>query len=68
MATASGGKREVTAAEAGLRLRLSRERVVRLIQTGRLAGRRDHERGWLVQEEALKAFQAAGGPPGGHHG
>jgi len=47
------GEMEVTAAEAAVRLRLSRERVVRLVQIGELRGRRDPTRGWLVDEGAV---------------
>lgn len=39
---------EVPVVEEALRRHISRERVIRLIQTGRLPGRRDPESGWLV--------------------
>ena len=45
--------KEVTSVEAAVRLRLSRERVIRLIQIGALPGRRDPMRGWVVEEAGL---------------
>jgi hypothetical protein len=45
---------ETPAAEAAPLLGMSRERIVRLIQTRRLKGRRDPERGWLVDGAALE--------------
>ena len=55
----AGARPEVTAAEAAVRLALSRERVIRLVQTGKLAGRRDPALGWRVYRDALEAA----GPP-----
>jgi len=45
---------EMSAVEAALRLGLSRERVIRLVQTGKLAGRRDAALGWRVDREAVE--------------
>jgi excisionase family DNA binding protein len=53
---------ELTAASAALRLRLSRERVIRLVQRGELAGRRDPERGWLVDRADVERRLAAQHP------
>ncbi len=51
---------EVSAVEAAIRLALSRERVIRLIQTGKLAGRRDQVTGWRVYRDALdRALESA---------
>jgi hypothetical protein len=52
------GEEDLTAAESALRLRMSRERVVRLIQTGQLKGCRHPERGWLVNPESLDQLTA----------
>lgn len=51
--------REVTAAEAAVRLGMSRERLVRLIQVGDLLGRRDGALGWLVSLRALQRLERA---------
>ncbi len=40
-------------AEAAIRLGITRERVIRLVQTRQLGGRRDPRRGWLVDETSL---------------
>ena len=47
---------ECPAAEIAPDLKMSRERVVRLVQMGRIQGRRDPERGWLVSRAAAAAF------------
>ena len=47
---------EIAVADAAVRLRISRERVIRLIQVGQLHGRRDAARGWLVSEDAVAKF------------
>lgn len=47
---------ELTSVAASLLLRKSRERVIRLIQSGALAGRRDPQRGWLVSRASAEAF------------
>lgn len=47
---------ELSAVEAALRLGLSRERVIRLVQTGKLAGRRDATLGWRVDREAVETL------------
>jgi hypothetical protein len=67
--------RELPAAEGALQLGMSRERLVRLIQSGELAGRRDSDQGWLVAqaavEQRLRRRMKLGGPragAGGHHG
>ena len=44
----------ITASEAAIRLRLSRERVVRLVQTGELAGKHDPRRGWFVRKSHVE--------------
>jgi hypothetical protein len=54
MAQSEKGRTEVPVADAATRLRMTRERVIRLIQTGRLRGRRDPGLGWLVDEGALE--------------
>ena len=66
--------KELSAAEAAAHLQMSRERVVRLIQSGQLAGRRDDRQGWLVKrysflklEAVLKAKRRMAGK-GGRHG
>ena len=46
---------EMTAIEAALALGISRERVIRRIETGKLPGRRDAARGWLVNRDAVEA-------------
>ena len=46
---------EMSAVEAALRLGLSRERVIRLIQIGRLTGRRDAALGWRVDRQAVES-------------
>ncbi len=46
---------EISAVEAALRLGLSRERVIRLIQIGRLSGRRDAALGWRVDRKAVES-------------
>ena len=67
-------RRELPAAEAALRLGMSRERLIRLIQNGQLEGRRDPRLGWLVGQaavERLRRTHAAGRPragSGGRHG
>jgi hypothetical protein len=52
------GAGEVPAAQAALRLGISRERLIRLVQTGELKGRRS-ERGWLVELAALERLRPA---------
>jgi hypothetical protein len=51
-------REDIPAAEAAVRLSLSRERLIRMVQTGRLLGRRDAERGWLVSAAAVEALAA----------
>ena len=48
---------ELTAAEAAVRLGMSRERLVRLVQNGQLPGRRDPVQGWLVSAKAVATLQ-----------
>jgi hypothetical protein len=50
---------EIPATEAAIRLRVSRERVVRLVQIGRLPGRRDPELGWMIEVAALERLSAS---------
>jgi hypothetical protein len=64
--------KELSAAEAATRLQMSRERVVRLVQSGQLAGRRDDHQGWLVKrysllklEDVLRARRRMAGKGGG---
>ncbi len=47
-------KHELPAAEAAVLLRRSRERVIRLIQTGDLPGRRVPGVGWVVDRKAAE--------------
>ncbi len=64
----------LTAVEAAVILGVSRERVIRMVQRGTLAGRRDPERGWLVRRAAVERLRrqglGKGMPPeqGGRHG
>ena len=51
------GRPEISAAQAALQLGLSRERVIRLVQTGKLAGRRDPALGWRVSRDAVDAIR-----------
>lgn len=51
--------REITASAAALRLGISRERVVRLVQRGALAGRRTADGTWLVHVDAVEAMRLA---------
>lgn len=37
-------------------LRMTRERVVRAIQSGKLRGKRDRERGWLVERASIAEY------------
>lgn len=37
-------------------LRMTRERVVRAIQSGKLRGMRDRERGWLVERASITEY------------
>lgn len=46
-------REEVPVAEAAIALAMTRERVIRLIQVGRLRGRRDRDRGWLIDQASL---------------
>jgi len=65
---------ELAATAAAVLLEVSRERLVRLVQTGRLKGRRHPELGWLVSRAAVEQLQRerraenqepdAGGPHG----
>ena len=48
-------KAELTATEAALQMGLSRERVIRFVQTGKLPGRRDPVEGWRVDRKAVEA-------------
>lgn len=50
-----GAEAEMSAVEAALRLGVSRERVIRLVQIGKLTGRRDTALGWRVSREAVEA-------------
>lgn len=59
MGTKGRNRRELTATEAAVRLRMSRERLIRLIQTGEVAGRRDPLRGWLIEPTALQRLERA---------
>jgi hypothetical protein len=47
---------EVTAAVAALRIGMTRDRVVRRIQTRELHGRFDAKRGWVVSIASLDAY------------
>jgi hypothetical protein len=42
---------------------MSRERVVRLIQTREAAGRRDPSRGWLIESKDLRRLERAARSP-----
>lgn len=53
---AGTGAREIAAADGALRAGMSRERLIRKIQTKAIKGRRDPERGWLVLEASLDAY------------
>lgn len=48
---------EMSAVDAALQLQMSRERVIRLIEGGKLAGRRDPVTGWRVSREAVDAVR-----------
>lgn len=50
----------ITAAEATVYLGMTRERVVRRIQSGALSGRLDERYGWLVDVAAVKATERVG--------
>jgi excisionase family DNA binding protein len=50
---------ELTATEAAMRLKISRERLIRLVQRGELQGRRDPERGWLVSQQDVTGHARA---------
>lgn len=50
-------KAEVSAAVGALRLGMTRDRVVRRIQTHELKGRFDPACGWLVEVAALEAYE-----------
>lgn len=52
-------EREITASAAALRLGISRERVVRLVQRRELAGRRTADGTWLVHVDAVEALRLA---------
>lgn len=52
------------AVEAAILLRISRERVIRLVQRGKLAGERHPSRGWLVSRRSAEEF-ARGRPAEG---
>ena len=47
---------ELTVAKAAVQLGMTRERVIRRIQTRQLEGRRDAERGWLVSADSIAAY------------
>jgi hypothetical protein len=54
------GKRDreaLTAVECAVRLRIWRERLIRMIQCGLLSGRRDPDRGWLVDLESVRRLE-----------
>jgi hypothetical protein len=44
---------------AAMRMGMTRERVIRRIQTRHLVGRRDPELGWLVDSSSVDAFLSA---------
>jgi hypothetical protein len=43
---------------AAMRLTMTRERVIRRIQTGELAGRRDPDVGWVVDKASVDSYRA----------
>lgn len=60
----NGAESGLPAAEAAVLLRISRERVIRLIQTGAIPGRKIPDVGWVVDRLALEHLigdQAADG-------
>lgn len=50
-----GERRRLSANEAALRIRASRERLLRLVQTGQLAGGQEGGR-WWVDESSVERF------------
>ena len=48
----------IEAAEAGLRLGLSSQSIIRRVQKGELRGRRDRRRGWVVDEGSVEEYLA----------
>jgi hypothetical protein len=48
---------ELTASVAAHNLGMSRERVVRDVQRGKLRGRYDAEQGWLVDADAVEEYK-----------
>jgi hypothetical protein len=56
------GAGEIPAAQAALRLGISRERLIRLVQTRELKGRRD-ERGWWVELAGLERLKPRAAQP-----
>jgi len=48
---------ELPATDAAVEAKMSRERIVRLVQVGRLQGRRTPY-GWMVDRRSLTAFLA----------
>jgi len=57
MGTRERAFNELTATVVALRLRLTREQVVRRIQKGVLQGRLDPDRGWLVDRAAVADYE-----------
>jgi excisionase family DNA binding protein len=51
------GRETLAAGEAAMRLQLSREKVIRLVQQGQLLGTRDPSKGWLVDRGAVERYR-----------